>query len=91
MDKQVKTMSKYYFPQIDNLNFASMPRREGAGVYHTPSLSNKGSEQNLITRTGGATLADFVVAILRRRVYAFSQASRNQLQGRSLQLVESSI
>lgn len=41
--------------------------------------------QNFITE-GGVTLADFFVALPRRRVYAFSRASRNQLQGRSLKL-----
>ncbi len=79
-------MSKYPFSTIDNRNFASMPRREGASIDSMLSPSNKGSEQNFITRTGGATLADFVVALAQNRVYFFARAPRNQAQGRSLQL-----
>ena len=82
-------MSKYPFPQIDNVNFASMPRREGVAVDSTAiHPSNKGSEQNLITRTGDATLADFVVPLVRNTMYSFSRKPKNQTQGRGLQLVE---
>jgi len=81
-------MSKIISSQIDNQNFASMARRESAAVDSTASLSNKGSEQNLIARTGAATLADFVVALVRNGVHIFARVSRNQTQGRLLQLIK---
>jgi len=84
-------MSKYPFPQIDNLNFASRPRRENAAVNFTASLSNKGIEQNLITRKETATLADFVVMLAQNTMYPFAHKPKNQTQGRSLQLVERGI
>ncbi len=63
-----------------------MPRREGVVIDSITSPSNKGSGQNFITWTGGATLADFVVALAQNRVYFFARAPRNQTQGRGLQL-----
>ncbi len=73
------------FSQIDNLNFASAARREGVAVDFTANPSNKADGQNLITE-GGATLADFVVALAQDTVYPFAHAPRNQAQGRRLQL-----
>ena len=78
-------MIKKIYSQIDNLNFASMPRRESVAVDSTASLSNKGSEQNLITE-GAATLADFVVMLAHQAMPAFTRKPRNQTQGRLLQL-----
>ncbi len=75
------------FSQIDNLNFASDARREGVAVDFTANPSNKAAEQNLITG-GGATLADFVVALAQDMVYPFAHASRNQTQGRRFQLMK---
>ena len=64
-----------------------MPRREGVAVDSTATHpSNKGSEQNLNTRTGGATLADFLVMLARQALPVFTRMSRNQTQGRRLQL-----
>lgn len=63
-----------------------MPRREGVAVDSTANPNNNGSEQNFITVNGGATLADFVVALTQNRVYTFAHAPRNQPQGRCLQL-----
>ena len=75
------------FSQIDNLNFASAARREGVAVDFTANPSNKADGQNLITE-GGATLADFVVALVRNGVHTFTHAPRNQTQGRRLQLIK---
>ena len=72
--------------QIDNRNFASAARRETVAVDSTARLSNTADEQNSITLPGGATLADFVVALAQDRVYTFTYAPRNQTQSRSLQL-----
>ena len=85
-------MSKYPFPQIDN-QILSQDHDAKAQVYkHTPSLSNKGIEQNLITRKETATLADFVVMLAQNRIiYSFTRKPKNQTQGRSLQLVERGI
>ena len=69
-----------------------MPRREGVAVDSTAiHPSNKGSKRNLITRTGGATLADFVVTLARNGVHTFARASRNQTQGQRLQLIKISL
>ena len=79
-------MSKYPLLLIDNLNFAPLPRREGVAVDSTATHpSNKGSAQNLITRPGGATLADFLVMFARQAMLAFANKPRNQTQGRRLQ------
>ena len=81
-------MPKHIFSQIDNLNCASMPRREGVAVDSTAiHPSNNGSEHNLITE-GGVTLADFLVTLAHQAMPAFARKSRNQTQGRSLQLIK---
>lgn len=76
------------FPQIDNQILSQYRGLRAPAYTYTPSPRNKGSEQNLITRKGGATLTDFVVALAQDMIYPFAHASRNQTQGRRLQLVE---
>ncbi len=78
-------MSEYPFSTIDNRNFVSLPRREGVAVDSTANTSNAVDEQNFITE-GGATLADFVVAIAHQAMPAFTRAPRNQTQGCRFQL-----
>ena len=81
-------MTKYPFPQIDNQILPQDHDAKALVYKHTPSLSNKGIEQNLITRKETATLADFVVMLAQNTMYPFAHKPKNQTQGRSLQLVE---
>ncbi len=74
------------FSQIDKKNFDADARRELAGVDSTPRVNGKAAAQNFLTRLGGATLADFVVAFTQDMVYPFAHKPRNQMQGRRLQL-----
>lgn len=79
---------KTIYSKIDNQNFASNSRLENEAYKHMPSLNNEEVGQNLITHSGGATLADFVVALAQDMVYPFAHAPKNQAQGRRLQLVK---
>ena len=80
-------MTKPIFSKIDKQNFVSNPRSEGVVVDSTTiTPSDKGVEQNLLTRTGGATLADFFVKLAQNGVHTFARLPRTQTQGRGLQL-----
>ena len=72
--------------QIDNLNFDADARFESEGVDSTPRTKSKAGAQNLITRPGGATLADFFVMLARQALPVFAHKPLNQTQGRGLQL-----
>ena len=79
-------MTKAISFSIDKSNFDASPRREDAVVDSTTNPSNNGVAQNCLTQREARHLADFVVALARNRVYFFTRASRNQTQGRCLQL-----
>lgn len=87
----MQAMSNTLSCSIDKQHFASNPRREGVAVDSTANSSNAGFRQNLLTRTGGATLADFFVKLAQNGVHTFARLPRNQTQGRSLQLVKNSV
>ncbi len=78
-------MSKYPFSQLIREILLQVQGLLPKPYKYTARKLNAVIEQNFLTE-GGATLADFVVTPSRSRVYSFEGKSRNQLQGRRLQL-----
>lgn len=79
-------MSKYPFSKLIREILAQVQGLLTKPYKHTASKLNEVIEQNFLTLREAQPLADFVVALAQNRVYSFAHASRNQAQGRCLQL-----
>ena len=79
-------MSGYPFSQLIREIFIQVQGWLAKPYIHMASRLNAEIDKNFLTRMGGATIDNFFVAPLQRRVYAFILASRNLGYSRSLQL-----